>query len=41
VKKEAGETLEFKTKGLAKDFVLRPQYRVMDERFSVYWQKEA
>jgi DUF1680 family protein len=41
VKKEPGETLEFKTKGLDKDFTLRPQYRVMDERFSVYWQKEA
>ena len=41
VKKEPGETLVFKTKGLAKDFTLRPQYRVMDERFSVYWQKEA
>ncbi|HWT64730.1 MAG TPA: beta-L-arabinofuranosidase domain-containing protein, partial [Terracidiphilus sp.] len=41
VKKEAGETLEFKTKGLAKDFVLRPQYRVMDERFSVYWQRDV
>lgn len=40
VKKEAGETLMFKTKGLEKDFMLRPQYRVMDERFSVYWQKE-
>jgi len=39
VKKTGEGELRFKTVGQMKDFELKPFYQVMDERFSVYWQK--
>jgi hypothetical protein len=39
VKKVGEGELRFKTVGQRKDFELKPFYQVMDERFSVYWQK--
>jgi len=41
MRKDNSETLLFHSSGQSKDFALRPLYRVMDERFSVYWQKEV
>jgi len=41
VKRTAEDELLFKTVGQAKDFELKPFYQVMDERFSVYWQKAS
>ncbi len=37
-KSEEGE-LRFRTVGQLKEMELKPLYQVMDERFSVYWQK--
>jgi DUF1680 family protein len=39
VKKVEDESLLFHSMGQSKDFSLRPLYRVMDERYSVYWQQ--
>jgi DUF1680 family protein len=39
-KSEEGE-LRFRTVGQAQDFALKPLYQVMDERYSVYWQRTA
>ena len=41
VKKEAGSELLFHSVGQSKDFALRPLYQVMDERYSIYWQRES
>jgi DUF1680 family protein len=38
VKKADGE-LHFRTVGQIKEMELKPLYQVMDERYSVYWQK--
>ena len=38
-KKNEDEELRFRTAGQAQDFGLKPLYRVMDERYSVYWQR--
>jgi len=39
VKKTDEGELRFRTVGQAQDFGLRPLYQVLDERYSVYWQK--
>jgi uncharacterized protein len=41
IHKDRNEALLFHSQGQSKDYALRPQYRVMDERFSVYWQRES
>jgi hypothetical protein len=33
-----GRTLEFRTRGQPRELTLVPLYRVMDERFAVYWR---
>jgi DUF1680 family protein len=39
VKKSEDESLLFHAAGQGKDFALKPLYKVMDERYSVYWQQ--
>jgi DUF1680 family protein len=39
VKKTTEGELRFQTAGEVQDFALKPLYQVMDERYSVYWQK--
>ena len=39
VKKAAEGDLRFQTAGQVQDFALKPLYHVMDERYSIYWQK--
>ena len=39
VRKVADSELLFETTGQKKNFQLKPLYRVLDERYSVYWQK--
>jgi hypothetical protein len=39
VKKTGEDELRFQTAGQIKDMEFKPLYQVMDERFSVYWQK--
>ncbi len=39
VKKAGDRELRFRTVGQFKEMELRPLYQVMDERYSVYWQK--
>jgi hypothetical protein len=39
VKKTEEGDLRFRTVGQAQDFGLKPLYQVMDERYSVYWQR--
>jgi uncharacterized protein len=41
VRKDADAELVFHSVGQSKEFALRPLYKVLDERYSVYWQKEA
>lgn len=41
IAKDTSADLLFHSQGQSKDFPLRPLYRVLDERFSVYWQKES
>jgi uncharacterized protein len=41
IKKDAGADLVFQTVEQSKNFTLKPLYRVLDERYSVYWQKES
>jgi uncharacterized protein len=41
IAKDTSAELLFRSQGQSKDFQLKPLYRVMDERFSVYWQKES
>ncbi|WP_420239325.1 beta-L-arabinofuranosidase domain-containing protein [Telmatobacter bradus] len=41
VRKVEGDELVFETVGQKKNFILKPLYRVLDERYSVYWQKQA
>lgn len=38
IKPVAGQQLEFRTTGQAKDFTLIPLYRLFDERYAVYWK---
>jgi hypothetical protein len=38
LKKSQDEPLLFQSVGQSKDLALKPLYRVIDERFSVYWQ---
>jgi hypothetical protein len=40
IKKDEGAELLFHTVDQGKNFTMKPLYRVMDERFSTYWQKE-
>ena len=39
VKKTGDGELRFRTVGQFKEMELKPLYQVMDERYSVYWQK--
>jgi hypothetical protein len=39
VSKVDASELRFHASGLARDFDLKPFYQVMDQRYSVYWQK--
>ena len=39
VKKAQDGELSFRSAGQIKEMELKPLYQVMDERFSVYWQK--
>jgi len=41
VKKGDEGELRFRTVNQARDFSLKPLYQVMDERYSVYWQRPA
>jgi hypothetical protein len=39
VKKIGEDELRFQTVGQTKETELKPLYQVLDERYSVYWQK--
>jgi uncharacterized protein (AIM24 family) len=39
VKTSGDGELRFRTVGQIKEMELKPLYQVMDERYSVYWQK--
>jgi hypothetical protein len=41
IKKEGDAELRFRTVGQAPDFGLKPLYLVLDERYSVYWQRAS
>jgi DUF1680 family protein len=41
VRKVDDAELVFETVGQKKNFTLKPLYRVLDERYSIYWQKQA
>jgi len=41
IKKSEEETLLFHSVKQSKDFALKPLYRVMNERYSVYWQQAS